>query len=298
MIAAKASRTRVRGYAGWKPQAKSLVLLGQVQAILIEYHDHLPLTARQIFYRLVGAHGYPKAETAYDRLCEMLNRARRCGRIPWEHIRDDGTVRRDPHCYQDTDELLRTFAAEVNRFRLDRQDGQPVRLLFAVEAGGMVPQVERIAAAYGISVMSSGGFDSVTAKHELAGAAKEWPAIEVLHIGDHDPSGVHMFSALAEDVRAFVGSGHDIRFTRLAVTPEQMEELRLPTAPPKKTDRRAFRGQTAQAEAIAPSIMAGIIRDAINSRIDHAIRADVLQEEEAAKEALSPVLQAITDRAP
>ena len=36
----------------------------------------------------------------------------------------------------------------------------------------------------------------------------EFPAAEVLHIGDHDPSGVHVFSSMAEDVQAFaVGLG-------------------------------------------------------------------------------------------
>ena len=28
--------------------------------------DHLPLTIREILYRLVGAHGYEKTEQAYD----------------------------------------------------------------------------------------------------------------------------------------------------------------------------------------------------------------------------------------
>ena len=63
----------------WRPRAKSLALLDQVNAVLREYIEHLPLTIRQIFYRLVGAYAYDKTEQAYDRLGEMLNRARRAG---------------------------------------------------------------------------------------------------------------------------------------------------------------------------------------------------------------------------
>src|SRR5262245_30138000 len=48
-------RTRVRGFAPWSPEKATLALLDQVQGILDEYADHLPLTIRQIFYRLVGA---------------------------------------------------------------------------------------------------------------------------------------------------------------------------------------------------------------------------------------------------
>jgi hypothetical protein len=59
----------VRGFAPWSPQAATLELLEQVRAVLDEYENYLPLTIRQIFYRLVGAHNYDKTEQAYDRLC-------------------------------------------------------------------------------------------------------------------------------------------------------------------------------------------------------------------------------------
>jgi hypothetical protein len=51
----------------------------------------------------------------------------------------------------------------------------------------MVPQIERIADPYGISVQSAGGFDSLTGKHDLALRLGEWPAVQILHIGDYDP---------------------------------------------------------------------------------------------------------------
>ena len=54
-------RTRVRGFAPWSPEKATLALLDQVRGILDEYGDHLPLTIRQIFYRLVGAHDYEKS---------------------------------------------------------------------------------------------------------------------------------------------------------------------------------------------------------------------------------------------
>ena len=52
--------------------------------ILTEYADYLPLTLRQIFYRLLGADGFPKTEDEDKILGEYLNRARRSGRIPQE----------------------------------------------------------------------------------------------------------------------------------------------------------------------------------------------------------------------
>lgn len=149
----------------------------------------------------------------------------------------------------------------------------------------MVPQIERIAAPFGISVQSSGGFDSTTAKHDMACLLAQWGSAGVLHIGDHDPSGVHVFSSLAEDVEAFAGASA-VRFTRLAVTPAQITALRLPTAPAKPTDRRRFTGETVQAEAIPPDTLAAIVRQAIEDRLDHAAYTAVLAEEEVIRRGL------------
>jgi hypothetical protein len=85
-------RRRPRGYIDWRPQAKTRALLDQVGEILVEYEDHLPLTVRQVFYRLVGAYGYEKTETAYKRLGDHLVNARRARVIPFESLRDDGVT--------------------------------------------------------------------------------------------------------------------------------------------------------------------------------------------------------------
>jgi hypothetical protein len=80
-----------------------------------------------------------------------------------------------------------------------------------------------------------------------AGARKT----RILHLGDYDPSGVHLFSSLAEDIIAFAAAaGAEVEFERAAVTAEQVVTYDLPTAPPKPTDQRSFSGTaTTQAEA-------------------------------------------------
>jgi len=63
-----------------------------VAEIIDDYREHLPLTVRQIFYRLVASYGYEKDEKAYKRLGEHLVRARRAHMVPFDAIRDDGVV--------------------------------------------------------------------------------------------------------------------------------------------------------------------------------------------------------------
>jgi hypothetical protein len=80
----------------WNPRPATRLLLEQVAAILDECADYLPLTLRQIFYRLVGVHDYEKTKRAYERLGEALNKARRARLIPMDAIRDDGGATEEP----------------------------------------------------------------------------------------------------------------------------------------------------------------------------------------------------------
>src|SRR5262245_43057447 len=126
---AERKRTRVRGFAPWSPQKETLHLINQVKDVLREYSPYLPLTLRQIFYRLVGAHGYEKSEQEYERLGEHLNRARRAKMIPMSAIRDDGGTTIKPICYRDISDFLDTVRSAAENYKLDHTDGQKTRLV-------------------------------------------------------------------------------------------------------------------------------------------------------------------------
>jgi hypothetical protein len=285
-------KTRPRGFVTWKPRAETLALLDQVKEVLAEYQAYLPLTLRQVFYRLVSAHGFDKTEQAYARLGECLNRARRARLISMAAIRDDGGQRIEPTTFRDAEEFFQNMRNWAGDFRLDRQEGQLTRLVLMCESAGMAPQLASAVKDYGLAVISSGGFESVTEKHRFAAELTQYrhdaiEGIEVLHIGDHDPSGTHLFLALSEDVQAFAEAFDlPVSFTRLAVTPQQIVDLSLATAPPKATDKRAFSGETCQAEAIAPDILVWIVLDAIEARLDHAVRANVIERERSLRQEL------------
>jgi hypothetical protein len=277
---------RPRGFIKrWTPRPETHALLDTIAAVLADYAAQLPLTLRQLFYVLVGRHGYEKTEGAYGRLGETLNKARRAEFVAMDAIRDDGFTHHEAQWFRNAEHFLDGVRTTAQSLRLDRQQGQQRRLVLWCEAAGMAPQLARVADPYGIEVCSSGGFDSLTDKHRIAALWTDEP-VTVLHIGDHDPSGVHCFSSLAEDIAAFAEHyGGDIEFVRLAVTPEQAAQYRLQSAPPKATDRRRFDGnETYQAEALDPRDLAAIVRDAIQARLDRAIYEAILVEEEKARQ--------------
>jgi hypothetical protein len=274
--------TRVRGFAPWSPRTDTLTLLDQIRGIFREYSAQLPLTNRQIFYRLVGAHGYDKTEKAYSRLCETLNRARRANLIPFSYIRDDGTISRPAGGWRDPAYFWDSVRYSAENFRLHKGLEQPVYCELWVEASGMVPQAAAVAHDYGISVYSAGGFNGLTDKYEtaqrLAREMRDRPVV-VLHVGDYDPSGCAIIDSLAQDIKAFTDvlepSG-ELEFRRIVVTPEQIDRFELPTAPQKVTDRRGEEmDETVQAEALPPDVLADEIREACEAVYDHEVAAEV-----------------------
>lgn len=270
-------RKRNRGYIkSYRPNTKTRDLLEQAQAVLEEYQDYWPLTCRQIFYRMVGAHGYDKTETAYGRLCHHLANARRGRLIPFDAIRDDGVTTYSLGHFDDRDAFLRHVRHLGERYKRNRLTAQDVHIEVWCEAAGMLPQLHRVAERYSVPVYSSGGFDSLTAKKRLADRVCDMgKRAVILHLGDFDPSGVSIFDSVAADVTAFVEADKphglvSVEFERVALTGEQVQAHALPTAPPKASDTRSktWTGGTCQLEALPPDVIAGILKEAIERRID------------------------------
>lgn len=291
---------RPRGFiSGYRPRGANVDLLEAVQSVLTMYQDQLPLTIRQVFYVLVGKYDYEKTEAAYKRLCELLANARRGGVIPFDHIRDDGPSAMKPPLWDSGDQWLSSIKLSANRVRLSPWNLQPRYVEVICEAGGMVPMLARVADPYGITVRSGGGFDSITAKHELAQHyARQGKPVTVLHVGDHDPSGEALWTNLSEDVGAFCQAlGAEFSVQRIAVTKDHQQTYNLPTAPPKKDDKRSVwkeGDQTVQAEALPPDILQSIVRDAIEANLDLDQLAETRRMEQQTRDKLSAVLSDLT----
>jgi hypothetical protein len=284
---------RPRGFAAWKPQARTQPLLNAIQEVLLTYRDNLPLTGRQIFYRLVGTAGYDKTEASYKRLLETLNRARRADLISMDAIRDDGATTVTAGCFKSAKSFIYSCRYAAEGFRLDLLQFQPQHVEVLCEAAGMVPQLSKVAKDYGVTVRSSGGFDSTTVKHQLGKEYGEMgKPVVVLHVGDHDPSGEHIYLNLADDVGAFTRHyGGEMTLHRVAVTPAQQQEFHLPTAPPKASDRRSFESAfTVQAEALPPDTLAALVRQAIESQIDLDIHLEALHRQGEIRQQLMEAL--------
>jgi hypothetical protein len=281
---------RDKGYVpSWHPHGKTRQLLAQVDQILDEYEEQLPLTVRQVFYVLVGRYGYSKTEAASDALAEKLVTARRAGRVDWRKLRDDTLTIRPPYKRFANESDFFEFLGDrfVETYETDPTIGQTVALEVWCEAAGMTRQLERVADPYGVTVYSGSGFDSLTTKlatveriveRQYQGRGKQ---TVILRIGDFDPSGRSIIDSFAADVWAFLaeyplyadGTRADLsdllEVRHVAVTEEQVDEHNLQTEPQKPKDKRAgHMPRTVQAEALPPDVLANELRDAIEDELD------------------------------
>jgi hypothetical protein len=252
-----------RGYIDWSPgTAKTKAKLDAVLKALVDYEDHLPVTVRQLFYILVARLVIPKTPLEYRNLAYLLRKARRARIIPFESIHDQGsTLPGGLIGFEGAADLSESIRFTVEYFGVDRQLGQPKRVIVWCEAAGMLDQLERVGARYSVRAVAGGGFDSVTDKWQIVQLVRRAAVpFEVLHVGDLDRHGESIFEVLSQDVAAFDDHQGHVTFSRIAVTPEQVALYDLPTDPDDPG--------VVQAEALPPDILADIVEVAIRERLD------------------------------
>lgn len=300
---------RPRGYMEWTPRPDAALILSQVGEIIAGADE--PLTARQIFYMLVGRFSYDKTEQAYGRLCENLVKARRAQLIPFRAIRDDKTDEIGGDWgYADTGEFWDGLRESASTYRRPLREGQPNEIELWCEARGMGPSLAKVARQYGVQVFATGGFPGVTVTHAMAQRVlaneRNEQATIFLHLGDYDPSGEAIYEAMRDDVMAFV-AGHlggnldDARATfkpqRIGLTWEQVEEHGIETAPPKKSDGRSARWEdegrmeSAQLEAVETGLLRSWAAEAIEEHTDLTLLELSRERSEEEREKISAGLE-------
>jgi len=280
--------SRARGFARWRPTKRTLERLPHLIDVVEEYRDQWPITSRQILYRLIALDlGFKKDDI--DWVERVVNRGRRANLIPWRAIEDGRSIRSSPFEVTRKAEF-RDWLSDVidTQVQIDRQRGQGQVVELWVEAQGMVPQARRIAHQYGVSVYSSGGDTTVSARHSAferieRRLADEKRGTVILHVGDLDPDGVALFNVIRKDIGQFIlDSGvcptHDearraLTVVRTAITHEQIDRYGISSQRVKRRKRMPHYPWdiTVQVEALAPDQLADELRTAITEWIDQDV---------------------------
>ncbi|MCC9154882.1 hypothetical protein LZP81_30920 [Streptomyces parvulus] len=216
----------------------SRALIAKADEICRDYAAQgFDLTLRQLYYQFVARDLLPNRQTEYKRLGNIVNDARLAGLLDWDYIVDrTRNLRALPH-WANPQSVIR---AAANGYRTERWARQPNRVEVWIEKDALVGVIAGACERNDVSYFSCRGY---TSQSELWGAAQRMIQYQrrgqravIIHLGDHDPSGVDMTRDIRERMHLFEA---DVTVRRIALNMDQVLEYDPPPNPAKLTDSRA-----------------------------------------------------------
>ena len=250
--------------------------------------DEHPATLRGTFYRVMSAGAVQKSEDGYRLVGRRVLKLRRSGVLPYSWITDGTRYILKPRSWTELDEMLADAAASYRRMLWHNQ---LVDVQMFTEKDAITGVISGVTAEWDVPLGVLRGYSSESFAWSVAESLPTWKPTIMYQLGDHDPSGVDAWRNFADKVAAFAPDA-DVRFERLAVLPEQIELWDLATRPTKRTDTRAagFVGGSVEVDAIAPSMLRTIVRDAIEQHIDPASLALTRSVEASERDLLTDLI--------
>jgi hypothetical protein len=172
--------------------------------------------------------------------------------------------------------------------RIDAWDGLPPPLVIT-ESRSLAGVLRATVAAYLCPIVATAGQSSGSLLAlEVAPLLRDDPDREVVYLGDYDPQGEDIEEATRRRLEEHVGA--ELRWERLALTGEQVEEFELPAI--EKVDHRHRPPMTYEAvetEALSQEVIVDLIRDELDSLLPQPLE-DVRGREAAERRAVATFL--------
>lgn len=275
-------------------RGKSLDLIKLINQVVDEYSSQgYELTLRQTYYQLVARGYIPNNERSYKNIGNLINDGRLAGLIDWHSITDrTRNLRKNPHWSTPSS----VIESAMYFYLLDKWEGQPNYVEVWVEKDALVDIVGQACRPIDTPFFSCRGY---TSQSEMWSAAQRFinqnrtrENCFIIHLGDHDPSGIDMTRDIQERLWMF---GADVQVKRVALTMEQVQTYNPPSNPAKLTDSRCgkymdeFGDESWELDALEPQMMTNLIRNEVTALRDDDIYWAVCEREKAEKKELQMI---------
>jgi uncharacterized protein (DUF2249 family) len=277
----------------------ALAVIATANQIIREYQAAgYMLTLRQLYYRFVAGGHIPNKDSEYKRLGEILNRARYAGLVDWDAIEDRT---RNTHVNSHWGTPGDIIGSAAYSYAVDKWADQPHRVEVWVEKEALAGIISQVAEAEDCPWIACRGYMSASEmrvsalrliRYEQAG---QRPII--LHLGDHDPSGMDMSRDIEERLKEFCWhdgyTGPEVK--RIALNMDQVREYNPPPNPAKLTDSRCtgymerFGDESWELDALPPNDLDALIREWIVEYRDHDLWEAQRERQEREREILTRV---------
>jgi hypothetical protein len=216
----------------------SYSIIEQADEICHDYaRQGFDLTLRQLYYQFVSRGLIANRDTEYKRLGSIVNDARLAGLLDWDYIVDRTRNLRSLAHWDSPESIIDAVAQQ---YRTERWADQPYRVEVWIEKDALVGVIAGACDRNDVPYFSCRGY---TSQSELWGAGMRLAGYEasgqktvVIHLGDHDPSGIDMTRDIRDRLALF---GASTAVVRIALNMDQVEQYSPPPNPAKLTDARA-----------------------------------------------------------
>lgn len=261
----------------------------QIYDVLREDH---PQSVRHVFYRMTDPRlpePVEKTEAGYVAVQRRLVEMRRNGTIPYGWLTDATRRGYFAETFRSPADALRQTA---RFYRKSIWDQNPDYVEVWCESRSIAGTIMPITDKWAVPLYPSGGFTSLTlayqAAEHMAEEANGRPTT-ILYIGDYDPAGVLIDKKVEAELRRHAPDV-DLNFRRIAITPEQIDLMGLPTKPAKDS-RGGFTGGTVEAEAMPARILRELLEYEIDLLVDPDVFATVQVAEQSERAFLTDLAQ-------
>lgn len=222
-----------RAYRQIRFTEERAAMIGAIRQLIDDYASQgLSLTVRQIYYQFVARGWIENRQGSYDRVQSAVSDGRMAGLLPWRSVEDRGRSLRGLRTWTSPAAAVREAAAA---YRLDLWADQEWRPEVWVEKAALEGVVGEICSELRVDYYATRGYDSASqvwrAGQRMADYVRRGQRPIVLHLADHDPSGIDMTRDVQDRLSLFAGT--PVIVQRLALNMPQVEQYS-----PRPTRRR------------------------------------------------------------
>jgi hypothetical protein len=252
----------------------AMAMLVHANRFLRSYQQQgLDCTLRQLYYQFVQANLLPNKVKSYDWLGNLINDGRMAGLVDWDHIVDRT---RNVQALAHWDRPSAIIASAERSFAMDRWANQRHYLEVWVEKDALRGVIAKACNALDVAHFSCRGYTSQSeawaAGQRLLVQQDKGKEVHILHLGDHDPSGIDMTRDIADRLALFTHG--PVHVERLALNMAQVEQYDLVPNPAKVTDsrfegyREKYGDESWELDALNPGLLVELITKGINQYRD------------------------------
>ena len=274
----------------------TLTVIGQAESIIGEYNQQgFTLTLRQLYYQFVARALIPNTDRSYSRLGRIVSDARRAGMIDWDAIEDRTRFTRRLSSWDNPQDILQSARDSYHR---DLWANQLRRLEVWIEKDALLGVIESVCQDNDVPFFSCRGYVSDSEMWQAAMRIRRYytsgQSTIVLHLGDHDPSGIDMTRDITDRLRLFCGVDHYVN--RIALTLDQIQEVGPPPNPAKLTDTRfanylrLYGRDSWELDALEPQYMVNLVMSHIHALRDNLAWHEALRQQENERAQLGQVI--------